>query len=117
MAAPVRRYLVEGIVSVVYVFFLRGLLRGKTQIRVSRIGRWRRATSFYLLGALFFKQTMDGGGSEVERCFSAEPAASSLDGMVQRSLIDGRSVMDARRMVVSSGVVVTLMAGLSRSMR
>jgi hypothetical protein len=60
---------------------------------------------------------MDGDGSEVERYVSAVPESSSLGGMVQRSLGDGRSVMDARRMVVSSGVVVTLMAGLSRSMR
>jgi hypothetical protein len=42
---------------------------------------------------------------------------AGLGGMVQRSLGDGRSVMDVRRMVVSSGVVVTLMASLSRSMR
>jgi hypothetical protein len=40
-----------------------------------------------------------------------------LGGMVQRSLGDGRSVMDVRRMVDLSGVVVTLMADLTRSMR
>jgi hypothetical protein len=60
---------------------------------------------------------MDGGGSEVERCVSAMPASSSLGGMVQRSLGDGRSVMDARRMVVSSGVMATSMTGLARSIR
>ena len=39
------------------VFFSLGLLmlRGKPQTRVSRIGRWRRAAPFYLLGASFLE--------------------------------------------------------------
>jgi hypothetical protein len=41
------------------------LLRGKPQIWVSRIERWRRATLLSLVGASFFEQTLASGGSQV----------------------------------------------------
>jgi hypothetical protein len=41
---------------------------------------------------------------------------TSLGGMVQQGLDDGRGMMDARRVVESSGIVVALMGGLTRSM-
>jgi hypothetical protein len=49
---------------------------------------------FYLLGASFFEQTIHGGGAKVERYPSAVLAPSSLGGMVQRCLGEGRSVME-----------------------
>jgi hypothetical protein len=42
------------------------LLRGKPQIWVSRIGRWRHTTPLFLLGASFLEQTLARGGSQVE---------------------------------------------------
>jgi hypothetical protein len=42
------------------------LLRGKSQIWVSRIGRWRRAMPLSLVGASFLEQTLASGGSQVE---------------------------------------------------
>jgi hypothetical protein len=65
MAMPTRRYLVEGIVAAAYVSS-PGLLRGKPQIWVSRIGRWRRVVPFFLLEASFLEQMLARGGSEVE---------------------------------------------------
>jgi hypothetical protein len=40
----------------------------------------------------------------------------SLDGMVQWGLDDECGMMDARRVVALSGIVVASMAGLARSM-
>jgi hypothetical protein len=66
------------------------------------------------VGALFFEQTTDGGGAEVEWCDSVVPASKSLGGMVQRGIGDRRSVMDARRMAVWFGVVLTSMTCQAR---
>jgi hypothetical protein len=63
-----RRYLVEGIVTA--AFILPGLLRGKSKIWVSQIGRWRCAAPFSLLGASFLEQLV-GGGYVVERLVSS----------------------------------------------
>jgi hypothetical protein len=41
---------------------------------------------------------------------------TSLGGMVQQGLDNGRMMMDARRVVASSGIVVASTAGLTRSM-
>jgi hypothetical protein len=42
------------------------LLRGKPQIWVSQIRRWRRMMPLSLLGASFLEQTLARGGSRVE---------------------------------------------------
>ena len=111
MAAPVRRFLVEGIVhaaawlpvktgldcihggrwrrlfvaSLLKALFLQlrlsGLLRGKPQTRVSRIGRWWRAAPLYLLGSSSLEQTMVDGGAEVEWCSSTTLTLMILGGM------------------------------------
>jgi hypothetical protein len=41
---------------------------------------------------------------------------ASLGGVVQRGLGDGRVLLDARRVVELSGVMVALTAGLARSL-
>ena len=60
---------------------------------------------------------MDGGCAKVERCAFATLTSVSLGGMVLRGLGDGRSVVDLRRMVVSSDAVAASMIGRARSMR
>ena len=62
MAVSTHRHLLGGIVFAADVFFL-ALLRGKPQIRLFRIGRWRHSMSLSLLGALFWSS----GRMEVAR--------------------------------------------------
>jgi len=56
-------------------------------------------------------------GTKVERRGIYHSLTASLGGMVQRGLGDGCGMMDARRAVAPSGVVVASTAGRARSMR
>jgi hypothetical protein len=58
-----------------------------------------------------------GGGAAIVCCSSTMSRSVSLSGVALLYFGDGCGVMDARRTVVLSGIMVALMEGLARSMR
>jgi hypothetical protein len=93
------------------------LLWWKPQIWVSRIGRWRRTTPLFLLGASFWSRPW----LEVALRWSGMSLSVSttvrISGLVPRSLDGGHGLRCVRREEAPSGAMVASSAGSAKFMR
>jgi hypothetical protein len=93
------------------------LLRGKPYDLVFRIERWRRCGVVFPLGGIVRGAALEGRGKRWCGVPSLVSTTAGLSGMEPRGLGDGRGLMDSRRTVALSGVMVASTAGLARLMQ
>jgi hypothetical protein len=91
------------------------LLQGKPQIWLTWIERWQRFGVALPLENIVFRAALVGGGKRRSGVQSTMYPRTSLNGMVQQSLDDGRGLMGSCRLGSPSGAMVVLMVGLVRT--